>query len=1503
MARCLSSVSNLLVRIACVIVEEQRTLLFRLLLATAVVIKAAIVHPNMPIYLSQRLRDLRMSLTDRIGEFLAAYPQRPFFDSELRGLLSYTVLPYLTEAKSIHAAPLVIAPLSVIKIFAAISFYPTHYHMLALHYDWQCHSGALMELLVSPLLWPGLTRHMSNIIRKALLNLLTLADEAMSYTQCEYEDIPMQKGANYGTALVVKYINPVVQFLSSSVKTSTKKFDMTNLELLCRLSGYSLDETYARDIICTVLGHLEKKLPKESTLNKLLNVVASLIGKVVDPCEFIRRLGPLFSKVGDRLSRQALVRVCEVLALNQNVAEDIRDHVSIVSDLESWDRSRIDEPDHERRHSAYSRLNNTLNAHAVVNLDLLRIFLHAHFNTLNTTKDFSLRASSASSIRVLIEYITRSYSKKSEIVREECIRSLSRLIDCFPDHVHLKQLSLIRNPDEDLDFFINIIHIQLHRRQRAVHRLVEQLSSGKVVIEFNVLNKYLIPIVLPYLGDTESKLSALSDECLRLLKYTMGVAPWPKYVSFLDSWLKRLDKPEGNHKAIIRAIARPPTKSKWKNAFVVRDKLIRDVLPRLSSCINGNSASISVHRKARTASTKQYSEDDDIRRAPVALAIVKLLRKLPESICRQYLHGVILKLCFLMMSRSTDVRDNARKVVVQVCESLGPRYLPVIIKEMKLIMTKGFQLHVMIYTVHTLIAAMQQFLNSGDLDACLNDVLDIIVQEQFGNVSEEKEIGEIKAEVSEAKKNPTPGTLLLLGRFVSSSAVTVLLNRFEGIVTSLTSSKMISRARNLLSMFANGLKDNEGFAPTSQLILIHQILVVNIEKVKTVSVSQPEVRENVERPKSCLLLPSEPKRIGALEKPPLKSRSHIFLEFALQLLSALIRGKHFKRDDPDHISRLDPFLHLLVQCLQLKYEKVISHGLRCLIGLLHMALPSIQSSLDVLSKRLFLLLSEYSILGNAANKESVLSINQLLCKSFTQLIIISNTSFLTDEHISLLLSYVEIDILDTNRQATAFALIKTLVRKNIEHSQIPDIMKKLKEMSITSSFHHIRTQCREVLCEFIGNHPSSEDPQKYIEWFIAQLEYEFEDGRLSAVDMLHSLFSRLQPTVLNSSCLFNVSKLGASLFNEESVKCRRFILSAVHKLFLSVSESARVDVFSACCDWLELQEEEQEGARSVAVDLLVQLSKVEGEAFCSSFCTLLPFLRTILTSGSLWSSNSERTISGFCYGIASMLQNLSSSASVVFSIEDFCVIFDSLEPLMKCEGSVAVRLSAACLIGQCLNNYERAFFTPERSMKLIQWCYWQLRDRMLSEDIALQASKILMAISRHMNEEHFTTLMEKLANICRFEIVHQSNLSLKRTTCLKIAAALALREEESSKLDIIVQFFLPFLVHEMNSKSSQDKELHSISMEVGEVFKSKVGEEKYTTMLAECQKAAVIKSVQRKRKLKELSVTNPEEAALLKKKKTVKKTLSKRRKIDALKPYRISERRHAMQRQMEENES
>ena len=49
-------------------------------------------------------------------------------------------------------------------------------------------------------------------------------------------------------------------------------------------------------------------------------------------------------------------------------------------------------------------------------------------------------------------------------------------VKLFP--AHFKDLQLLQGDDEEANFFNNILHIQLHRRIRALHRLTEKCKSG-----------------------------------------------------------------------------------------------------------------------------------------------------------------------------------------------------------------------------------------------------------------------------------------------------------------------------------------------------------------------------------------------------------------------------------------------------------------------------------------------------------------------------------------------------------------------------------------------------------------------------------------------------------------------------------------------------------------------------------------------------------------------------------------------------------------------------------------------------------------------------------------------------------------------------------------------------------------------------------------------------------------------------------------------------------------
>ena len=55
------------------------------------------------------------------------------------------------------------------------------------------------------------------------------------------------------------------------------------------------------------------------------------------------------------------------------------------------------------------------------------------------------------------------------------------------------------------------------------------------------------------------------------------------------------------------------------------------------------------------------------------------------------LSSLLLKVCETLKSRSQDARDAARDTLVKMAVALGPAFLPYIFKEMKELLTRGYQ--------------------------------------------------------------------------------------------------------------------------------------------------------------------------------------------------------------------------------------------------------------------------------------------------------------------------------------------------------------------------------------------------------------------------------------------------------------------------------------------------------------------------------------------------------------------------------------------------------------------------------------------------------------------------------------------------------------------------------------------------------------------------------------------------------------------------------------------
>lgn len=59
-----------------------------------------------------------------------------------------------------------------------------------------------------------------------------------------------------------------------------------------------------------------------------------------------------------------------------------------------------------------------------------------------------------------------------------------------------------------------------------------------------------------------------------------------------------------------------------------------------------------------------------------------------------------------------------------------------------------------------------------------------------------------------------------------------------------------------------------------------------------------------------------------------------------------------------------------------------------------------------------------------------------------------------------LLMYVEQDMHDHDRQATAFGLLKAIISRKLIVPEIHDVVSKVAQLSITSELNHVRAQAR-----------------------------------------------------------------------------------------------------------------------------------------------------------------------------------------------------------------------------------------------------------------------------------------------------------------------------------------------------------------------------------------------------------------------------------------------------------
>jgi len=157
-------------------------------------------------------------------------------------------------------------------------------------------------------------------------------------------------------------------------------------------------------------------------------------------------------------------------------------------------------------------------------------------------------------------------------------------------------------------------------------------------------------------------------------------------------------------------------------------KIIKAISIGLLPQLNMNLAQYSESDHSHKMNKKQAEydkEEMEMLKIPVALAVVKLLKKLPENMLEENLQSVFMKLCTFLKSRLESVRRVTRETLQNIMITLGTSYMSMLLNEMTALLTQGFQVHVLIYTIHAIFVSLSEHFEKGHMDNCLPYILEV----------------------------------------------------------------------------------------------------------------------------------------------------------------------------------------------------------------------------------------------------------------------------------------------------------------------------------------------------------------------------------------------------------------------------------------------------------------------------------------------------------------------------------------------------------------------------------------------------------------------------------------------------------------------------------------------------------------------------------------------------------------------------------------------------------
>jgi len=855
----------------------------------------------------------------------------------------------------------------------------------------------------------------------------------------------------------------------------------------------------------------------------------------------IRVVSSLFSFFLDAQNRLRLASVFQKLCVYDST---LMEAASLCEDLNAFSSARLDEPDFERRLRAFTIINDE--KFDQFSARQWHPIIHNMLYHVKDNQELSIRTSASLTLRKFVQKtcthpavsaeqtallsdsllpaVQNGMREASELIRAEYVAVLAEIVrGKWPA---TNDMQALLGADEESAFFNNILHIQQHRRTRALRRLAE---AAKSISSINVA-RFCVPLIENFYISGDGVDHNLASEAINTLDALAEALEWPRYRALLQRMVGEAAKFDSRIKiramgavsnALLRAARSKKASADKMNTEATEVQLEepRSQLVRTLPDYKNLSSSLSKSVLGKLTEQVHFKDESTVDlRILVATSAVKIIMCHSPDEIDLLLPPLLLDICNILKSKSQEARDSTRKTLADISAIAGSRYFGFLVKQLRSALTSGPQRHVLSYTVHSILVSVSPSFAAGEIDYCLPEIMEIIIEDIFGMVASEKEAQGYLSKMKEVKKKSLSyDSMELLASITTLPHVTALLQPLQEQLT--RPRPRFEKIDELLRRLREGLRRNQHTKSQDFLTLCYEILSNAYKNTAAATTNNAD--------------PS----------------SFKMASFALELLRRILD----KHEELKTVSNLSGFLPLLRTSMAQGVEEVEIASMRLFTSIIKVPLPEIDSNAKLYVRLAKRLIESASSTSTPVSQAALRLVSAVLRERPNADI----PKYDWEESIAFILNRIKPDLQepakqgDRDLQVAAFNFLRAIINRKEPVAEVYGVMDVVREVMITSSESPIPDLARSVYTRFVLDYFPEELKgfSKQLDFLVANLRYPTSRGRQSVMEVIMFVLDRRSEDAVQSMLMTFFLPLIVAFATDDNEQCRDSAALIIHKIF------------------------------------------------------------------------------------------------------------------------------------------------------------------------------------------------------------------------------------------------------------------------------------------------------------------------------------------------------------------